>query len=111
MAPFALDLEKTKLASSLVRIEPALWVALGLFVGTTVTIGFVGVAPKCNLVNVKVMGADGSGYLAQRLGAVLEGGPKLSEGPVALPRDLRPGRYLELDEKSVAEIVKAAKSG
>lgn len=32
-------------------------------------------------------------------------------GPVALPRDLRPGRYLELDEKSVAEIVKAAKSG
>lgn len=32
-------------------------------------------------------------------------------GPVALPRDLRPGRWIELDEKSVAEIVKAAKSG
>lgn len=32
-------------------------------------------------------------------------------GPVALPRDLRPGRWLELDEKSVAEIVKTAKSG
>jgi 23S rRNA pseudouridine2605 synthase len=32
-------------------------------------------------------------------------------GPVELPRDLRPGRWLELDEKSVAEIVKAAKSG
>jgi len=32
-------------------------------------------------------------------------------GPVELPRDLRPGRYLELDEISVAEIVNAAKSG
>ncbi len=32
-------------------------------------------------------------------------------GPVALPRDLRPGRWLELDPKSVAEIVKAAKRG
>lgn len=32
-------------------------------------------------------------------------------GPAALPRDLRPGRWLELDEKSVAEIVKAAKRG
>jgi 23S rRNA pseudouridine2605 synthase len=32
-------------------------------------------------------------------------------GPVELPRDLRPGRWLELDEKSVAEIVKTAKSG
>jgi 23S rRNA pseudouridine2605 synthase len=32
-------------------------------------------------------------------------------GPVELPRDLRPGRWLELDGKSVAEIVKAAKSG
>jgi 23S rRNA pseudouridine2605 synthase len=32
-------------------------------------------------------------------------------GPVALPRDLRPGRWLELDEKSVAEIVKATESG
>jgi 23S rRNA pseudouridine2605 synthase len=32
-------------------------------------------------------------------------------GPVELPRDLRPGRWLELDEKSVAEIVKAAESG
>jgi 23S rRNA pseudouridine2605 synthase len=32
-------------------------------------------------------------------------------GPVELPRDLRPGRCIELDSKSVAEIVKAAKSG
>jgi len=32
-------------------------------------------------------------------------------GPVELPRDLRPGRWRELDEKCVAEIVKAAKSG
>lgn len=32
-------------------------------------------------------------------------------GPAVLPRDLRPGRWLELDEKSVAEIVKTAKSG
>lgn len=32
-------------------------------------------------------------------------------GPVELPRDLRPGNWIELDEKSVAEIVKAAKSG
>ena len=31
-------------------------------------------------------------------------------GPVELPRDLRPGRWLELDGKTVAEIVKAAKS-
>jgi len=31
-------------------------------------------------------------------------------GPVELPRDLRPGRWLELDGKSVAEIVKTAKS-
>jgi 23S rRNA pseudouridine2605 synthase len=32
-------------------------------------------------------------------------------GPVELPRELRPGRWLELDEKSVAAIVKTAKSG
>jgi 23S rRNA pseudouridine2605 synthase len=32
-------------------------------------------------------------------------------GPVALPRELRPGRWMELDDKSVAEIVKTAKSG
>lgn len=32
-------------------------------------------------------------------------------GPVALPRDLRPGRWVELDGKSVAEIVNTAKSG
>ena len=32
-------------------------------------------------------------------------------GPVELPRDLKPGRWVELDEKSVAEIVKTAKSG
>lgn len=32
-------------------------------------------------------------------------------GPVELPRDLRPGRWVELDEKSVAAIVKSAKSG
>lgn len=32
-------------------------------------------------------------------------------GPVELPRELRPGRWIELDEKSVAEIVKTAKSG
>ncbi|HEU4644040.1 MAG TPA: pseudouridine synthase [Burkholderiales bacterium] len=32
-------------------------------------------------------------------------------GPVELPRDLRPGRWVELDEKSVAAIVKVAKSG
>jgi 23S rRNA pseudouridine2605 synthase len=32
-------------------------------------------------------------------------------GPVKLPRDLGPGQCVELDEKSVAEIVKAAKSG
>jgi 23S rRNA pseudouridine2605 synthase len=32
-------------------------------------------------------------------------------GPVTLPRDLRPGRWIELDEKSVAEIVNTAKSG
>jgi 23S rRNA pseudouridine2605 synthase len=31
-------------------------------------------------------------------------------GPVELPRDLRPGRWIELDEKSVSEIVKTAKS-
>ena len=31
-------------------------------------------------------------------------------GPVELPRDLKPGRWVELDEKSVAEIVKTAKS-
>ncbi|MGH6886855.1 MAG: 23S rRNA pseudouridine(2605) synthase RluB, partial [Geminicoccales bacterium] len=31
-------------------------------------------------------------------------------GPVELPRDLRPGGCIELDAKSVAEIVKAAKS-
>jgi len=31
-------------------------------------------------------------------------------GPIQLPRDLQPGRWLELDEKSVAEIVKTAKS-
>jgi len=31
-------------------------------------------------------------------------------GPVELPRDLPPGRWLELDGKSVAEIVKTAKS-
>ena len=32
-------------------------------------------------------------------------------GPVDLPRDLRPGRWIELDGKTVAEIVKTAKSG
>ena len=32
-------------------------------------------------------------------------------GPVALPRGLRPGGWIELDDKSVAEIVKTAKSG
>ena len=32
-------------------------------------------------------------------------------GPVELPRDLRPGRWIELDGKTVAEIVKTAKSG
>jgi len=32
-------------------------------------------------------------------------------GPVALPRELRPGRWMELDDKCVAEIVKTAKSG
>ena len=32
-------------------------------------------------------------------------------GPVELPRDLPPGRWLELDEKSVGEIVKTLKSG
>jgi 23S rRNA pseudouridine2605 synthase len=32
-------------------------------------------------------------------------------GPVSLPRSLRPGRWVELDPKSVAEIVKTAKSG
>jgi 23S rRNA pseudouridine2605 synthase len=32
-------------------------------------------------------------------------------GPVELPRDLRPGRWLELDAESVAAIVKTAKSG
>lgn len=32
-------------------------------------------------------------------------------GPVELPRDLRPGRWVELDEKSVAAIVKGSKSG
>jgi 23S rRNA pseudouridine2605 synthase len=31
-------------------------------------------------------------------------------GPVELPRDLRPGHWIELDGKSVAEIVKTAKS-
>lgn len=31
-------------------------------------------------------------------------------GPVELPRDLRPGQCIELDEKSVEAIVKAAKS-
>lgn len=32
-------------------------------------------------------------------------------GPVELPRELRPGQCMELDQHSVAEIVKAAKSG
>lgn len=32
-------------------------------------------------------------------------------GPVELPRELRPGRWIELDGKTVAEIVKTAKSG
>jgi len=32
-------------------------------------------------------------------------------GPVELPRDLRPGRWIELDGKTVAKIVKTAKSG
>ncbi len=32
-------------------------------------------------------------------------------GTVELPRDLRPGRWIELDGKTVAEIVKTAKSG
>jgi 23S rRNA pseudouridine2605 synthase len=31
-------------------------------------------------------------------------------GPVELPRDLRPGNWIELDGKTVAEIVKTAKS-
>ena len=31
-------------------------------------------------------------------------------GPVELPRDLRPGNWIELDGKAVAEIVKTAKS-
>lgn len=31
-------------------------------------------------------------------------------GPVELPRDLRPGHWIELDGKTVAEIVKTAKS-
>jgi 23S rRNA pseudouridine2605 synthase len=32
-------------------------------------------------------------------------------GPIELPRDLKPGRWIELDGKTVAEIVKTAKSG
>lgn len=32
-------------------------------------------------------------------------------GPARLPRDLRPGRWVELQPEAVAEIVKAAKSG
>jgi len=32
-------------------------------------------------------------------------------GPVELPRDLRPGKWIELAEGTVAEIVKTAKSG
>jgi 23S rRNA pseudouridine2605 synthase len=32
-------------------------------------------------------------------------------GPVELPRDLRPGNWIELDGKTVAEIVKTVKSG
>lgn len=32
-------------------------------------------------------------------------------GPVSLPRDLRPGRWLELSGEPLAEIVKTAKSG
>jgi 23S rRNA pseudouridine2605 synthase len=32
-------------------------------------------------------------------------------GPVELPRDLKPGRWAELDDKRVAEIVKRSKSG
>jgi len=31
-------------------------------------------------------------------------------GPVELPRELRPGRWIELDKKSIEEIVKTAKS-
>jgi 23S rRNA pseudouridine2605 synthase len=30
-------------------------------------------------------------------------------GPVSLPRELRPGRWVELDAQSVASIVKPAK--
>ncbi|MNC92146.1 Ribosomal large subunit pseudouridine synthase B [compost metagenome] len=32
-------------------------------------------------------------------------------GPVELPRDLKPGRWIELDAETVAKIVKTAKSG
>jgi 23S rRNA pseudouridine2605 synthase len=32
-------------------------------------------------------------------------------GPVELPRDLRPGNWIELGGKTVAEIVKTVKSG
>jgi subtilisin family serine protease len=34
------------------------------------TIGYVGVAPACNMVNVTVMGADGSGYLSWAISGI-----------------------------------------
>ena len=50
-------------------------------------------------------------HLFEALGRKVSRLLRVRYGPVELPRDLRPGQCLELDEKSVAEIVKAAKSG